>query len=86
MKKNYKELFRNLETRVLHDLREAVEKSEYISEHLNEKAIKVSLFNFTELSIVNDRLTFLDEDGLHYSLYTDAYLKDLIDILQELPQ
>ena len=30
---------------------------------------------------INDRLTFLDNDGMHYSIFADASLEDLSDIL-----
>lgn len=73
--------YRDLEQRVLRELREKVEGSKYISKHLDERVIKVNVFDYTELAIVNDRLTFLDSNGQHYSLFADCNLEDLIDIL-----
>ena len=82
-KENLKLSYRNLETRVLSSLRDKIENSNYISKHINQKAIEVNVFDYTELSIVNDRLTFLSRNGLQFSLFADANLDDLIDILNK---
>lgn len=82
-KENFLFEFRNLEMRVMRSLRDTIENSNYISKHINEKAIKVNVFDYTELSILNDRLIFIDVNGLHYSIFTDAKLDDLINILIE---
>ena len=80
---NLKKQYRDLETRTMCELRNLIENSNYTSKHINnKKAIKVNVFDYTELTIVNDKLTFLDNNGLHYSLYTCS-LEDLIDILNE---
>jgi len=76
----FKKQYRDLETKVMHSLSDAIEKSTLQSKHINTKAIKVNIFEYTELVIVNDRLTFLDADGQHYSVFAQASLKDLIDI------
>lgn len=76
-----KKQYRDLEQRIVRDLRDKVENSKQISKHLDEKSIKINLFDYTELTIVNDRLTFLDRNGQHYSLFADCNLEDLIDIL-----
>lgn len=78
---SFKKQYRDLEQRTMRELRDKVENSEHISKHLNEKSIKVNVFDYTELTIVNDRLTFLDSSGQHYSLFADCNLEDLIDIL-----
>lgn len=80
---NLKKQYRDLETKVLGSLRDAISKSKYSSKHLaNEKALEINVFDYTELAIVNDELTFLDNRGLHYSIWNgDAELEDLIDIL-----
>lgn len=78
---NLKIEYRNLEMKVLQQLKEKIHTSNVNSKHLQEKAIKVNVFDYEELTIVNDRLTFLDKNGLHYSVFTDATLEDLIDIL-----
>lgn len=79
--KKLKLQYRDLEQRVFANLRYKVSTSKEYSTHTNEKCIKVNLFDYTELAIINDRLTFLDSNGHHYSVYTDASLEDLIDIL-----
>ena len=80
MKKEY----RDLEMMVLSSLREKINKSEYRSKHITERAIKVNIFDYTEMVIVNDKLTFLDKNGLHYSIFSDCSIEDLIDILATL--
>lgn len=78
---NFKKQYRDLEQRVIRELRNKVESSKFISNHVSEKSIKVNVLHFTELTIVNDRLTFLDNNGQHYSLFSVCNLEDLIDIL-----
>ncbi len=84
--KNFKKQYRELETQVFAELRSLIDKSEYLSKHTSEKAIKVNVFDFTELTIVNDKLTFLCDSGLHYSVFTDVTLEDLIDIISHATQ
>lgn len=76
--KHLKDQFHNLETRVLNYLREAINNSNYESKHVQTKAIKVDLFNYKELTIINDRLTFLDSTGLQYDISAEATLEDLL--------
>lgn len=79
-----KKEYRDLETRVLSTLREMVNNSKTESKHLNGKAIKVNVFDYTEIVIINDRLIFLDSNGYHYSLFNgDCTLEDLIDIIEK---
>ena len=83
---NHRELskrYDDLERDVEETLRDLVNKSKYQSRHISGKAVKVHLFDYTELVIVNNELTFLDSNGHHYSLYTDCSLEDLIDILNK---
>lgn len=80
---NFKKQYRDLEQRIINELRQKVENSTYTSKHENEKALKVNIFDYTELTIVNDNLTFLDHNGLHFSLFSDCTLDDLIDILNK---
>lgn len=73
---------RYLEAEVLRSLRNIVEKSDVRSKHFTGKCIKINVFDYTELAIINDELTFLDDKGLHYSIWNgDCALEDLIDIL-----
>jgi len=79
---NLKLQYRDLEQRVLSELRHKVINSKKHSKYIHGKCIKVNVFDYTELVIVNDRLTFLDNNGMHYSLWNgDCGLEDLIDIL-----
>lgn len=79
---NLKLEYRNLETKVLWQLRLKIMKSPVQSKHIQGNAIPVNIYGYEELAIVNDRLTFLDNDGLQFSVFTDANLEDLIDILE----
>ena len=81
--KSLKHQYRDLEISVLRELRDLVENSKHISKHVNEKSIYVNVFDYTELTIINDRLVFLDEDGYHYSLLNECNLEDLIDIISK---
>ena len=84
---NFKKQYRDLEQRVLFELRELVNNSNQQSNHVNEKCIEVNVFGYTELVILNDSLTFLDDKGLHYSLFNgDCSLEDLIDIVNKFVQ
>lgn len=78
---NFKKQYRDLEMQVLNKLRSKVIESPHESKYINGKAIEVSVFGYEELAIINDRLVFMDHQGLQYSLFSDASLEDLIDIL-----
>ena len=82
---NFKKAYRDLETRVHHELKEKIKKSKYTSKFVNKKAIPTNIDNcnvFTEITIINDNLTLLDWNGNHYSVFVDCDLEDLIDILE----
>jgi hypothetical protein len=81
---NLKREYRDLEQKVLRGLRDKVSESEHYSKHVEEKCVKVNLYGYTELTIINDQLAFLDGNGQHYSIWNgDCQLEDLIDILTE---
>jgi hypothetical protein len=77
-----KKEYSNLEHKVLSALKERVSKSNKISKHTSGKCIEVNVFGYTELVIIDDELTFLDDVGYHYSIFNgDCNLEDLIYIL-----
>ena len=78
----FKKIYRNLESRVMFELRETIDKSGYISKHTNTKAIKVDVEFYEELTSINDKLFFIDKKGLHYD-YFNVGLDCLIDFLDE---
>ena len=81
---NLKRQYRDLEMRVLAELRDEINNSRVYSKHFNGKCIKVNIFDYTELAIIHDSLTFLDDRGYHYSIFNgDCNLEDLIDILNK---
>lgn len=77
-----KKQYRDLEQYVLANLRYKINVGTEYSKHVPEKCIKVNVFGYTELAIINDQLTFLDAKGEQYSIWNgDCGLEDLIDIL-----
>lgn len=77
-----KKLYRDLETKVLHELTIKVNNSDYLSKFIKSNAIKVCFLDYVELVLINNKLTFLDDLGYHYSIFT-CNLDYLIDILEE---
>lgn len=79
---NLKMRYEELESEVLRGLKDIVKKSNVRSEHFTGRCVKINVFDYTELAIVNGELTFLDDKGLYYSIWNgDCTLEDLIDIL-----
>lgn len=81
---NLSEEFDALEIRVQRALRMLINSSKQQSKHVDSKSLNVNVFDYHELVIVNDELTFLDENGYQYSLYAECSLEDLIDIIKNL--
>ena len=69
---------------IILQLKRRIKNSSYISKHTNQKAIKVNVFDYEELSIVDGKLVFLDAKGDYSSLFADCEVEDLIDILNKL--
>ena len=77
-----KEKFEVLELQVKSALMDEINKSDIVSKHfVITKVINVNIFNYTELLIYQDELTFSDKYGYIYSLYAECTMEDLIDIL-----
>jgi hypothetical protein len=83
MAENLKKEYRDLETKVLASLRDKINNSKTESRFLLTKSIPVNVFDYVELAIIYDSLTFLDAKGYQYSLFADCGLEDLIDILNK---
>ena len=81
--KKIKARFEKLESDVISFLTNKVENSKQTSKHMDTKIIKVNVFDYHELAIINDRLTFMNSNGYHYSLYAECSLEDLIDIINK---
>ena len=73
-----------LEAEVMMALLNEVLESETESKYMDTKVIKVSVFGYEELGFINDRLTFMDNSGHHYDVYSECSLEDLIDILSKI--
>jgi len=82
--KKIKEQHDKLEQKIMSVLRQKILKSKTSSKFMDTPVIKVNVFNYVELAILNDHLTFLDAKGFHYSIYADCSLEDLVDILTQL--
>jgi hypothetical protein len=80
---SFKQKYEALERDVHLALEKRIEESTYQSKHNGNKAIRVNVFDYQELTILHGRLTFIDSFGLEYSLYSDCSLEDLIDILEK---
>jgi len=76
-----KEMHDELEAEVLDSLRFEIENRGTESKTVSTQCIKVNVFDYTELAILHGDLTFIDDSGLQYGLYTECSLEDLIDIL-----
>ncbi len=76
--------YNNLEKEIKEALKTEINKSKTKSKHIDSNAIKVNVFDYEELVIINSKLTFLDAEGLHYSIYCECELTDLIDILKNI--
>jgi len=67
------------------DIREAliseIGKSDIVSDTHPNQVIKVNVFDYTELGVVNGKLCFLDKNGYQFDLLSDCTFDDLIDIL-----
>ena len=82
--KELKEKHDRLEEEVMMSLLHEVLNSKTESKHMDTPVLKVNIFDYKELAFINDRLTFMDSDGLHYDVYTECSLEDLIDILAKI--
>jgi hypothetical protein len=83
MKNNFKIEYRDLEMKVLSSLRDVIIDSNRKSKFASVKAIEVDIEDYIELAIVDEQLTFIDDRGLYYSVFTVS-LEDLIDLLNSL--
>ena len=79
IRKNY----RDLEMKVLANLRDLIESSPIESETVNARVIKVELYDYKEMAIINDKHTFIDSSGQHHNIFSDCTLDDLIDIISD---
>jgi hypothetical protein len=79
---NFKKQYRDLEMRVHNELRNKIMNSTHKSIHTGTKSIKVKTPVYSELTIINERLTFLNSSGYHYSI-DSVSLEDLIFMLND---
>ena len=78
-KQRYDQLVFDVETELKHRVNKSDVKSEFLSN--DQSVINVDIFDYVELAIVNDKLTFLDNSGYQYDVFSECNLTDLIDIL-----
>ena len=79
-----KKQYRDLEMRVMNELRGIVSESEEESKTFQNKAIqlKTPVENYTEIILSGDQLRFVCKDFQVYSIFT-VPLETLIDIINE---
>ena len=75
-----KSRYRDLETETLALLREKINNSNIISKHSNHKVLQINVEGFTEVAIIHDRHTLINENGDQFSIFY-LRLEELIDIL-----
>lgn len=82
---NFKKIYRDLEVNVISRLRDIINDPDnnYKSMYHDIPSVKIYHIEYEELSIVNDKLVFIDYRGLHYSFFNHD-LEDSIDILEKL--
>lgn len=80
----FKKQYRDLEMRVMNELRDIVEQSGYKHKNYLAKAIKInpSIEEYNELALINNNLCFLDDNGDQYSVF-NLSLEVLIDIVNQ---
>lgn len=78
LKENYEALVNDIRLALENEIR----NSSIQSKHYDAKAIKVNIFGYTELILLDNRfLIFLDKDGYQYSIDAECELEDLLNIL-----
>lgn len=86
--RNYQDLtdrYNEVENEIIAMLEKEVNASFIESENHKVPCLKISLFDYTELLILNGRLQFADSDGLLYNLFNDDVRNDdLLDILNQI--
>jgi hypothetical protein len=83
IKSKLKKQYRDLEMSVLFNLKVSINNSETYSKFIAEqKCIKVNIFDYHELVMINGALSFLDSNGYGHSIFTDCTLEDLIDLVK----
>ncbi|MFW6273010.1 MAG: hypothetical protein ACOC2U_04460 [bacterium] len=76
--------FRDLEVKIQDTLKKMIENSGKVSRFIaGQKALKVNVFDYIELVFLNERLTFIDSNGNHFSVYAECTTEDLLDIIKE---
>ena len=77
--------YKDLKSDIEKQLYSLIEMSKGESKHIGQKYLKVELYDYEELVSIDGSLIFLDADGLHYSLYAEARIEDLLDIINSQP-
>lgn len=83
--KSLTEQYNDLEASVINKLKALVLQSTVISKHTAKPCIRISLFDYDEISIVNGDLVFLSK-GYQYNSMLEVELSDLVDLATKLEQ
>lgn len=76
-----RKMYRDLEMKVLSELRNLIMDSPIVSDFNDSQVIKVNSPDYIEMAIVCDEHTLLDSNGYQYRALAVCSLEDLIDIL-----
>ncbi len=74
----------DLEQEVFFALEAEILESQIQSKFYNLPVIKVNIFDYVELTMMHNTLTFIDNNGQQYELYAECCLEDLVDILSKI--
>lgn len=84
LQETLQETYKTLEREVNLLLKLVITNSNLKSKHVDSNCIKVDVYDYTELVIIDTELVFLNDRGYHYHLYSECSLEDLIDILSKI--
>ena len=87
METNFTKRYRDLEMEVHAKVRELVKQSKQESQFIVDNVIKTNVIGFDyrefiELTIVDDRLFFLDTCGNYFAVWAVCNLETLIEIIE----
>lgn len=75
----------DLENDVIEALKNEINESNLFSKFVSDaKVIKVNIFGYIELCLLDEYLVFYDSSGYQYGLFAECDIYDLINILNDL--
>lgn len=74
----------SLESKIKASLALEIMESETESKHIQGNCLRVNVYDYEELILIQSRLVFLDSNGLHYDLFAECTIYDLVNILNDI--